>query len=155
MFRFSKMADYGVLLLGHFARHVDDQVSATELAETFHMPKTVVANLLKSFREAGLLSSRRGLHGGYSLARDPAEISLLEVLNVIDGPVHLTDCALEAIQDSCDYEDVCLSRNPMQAVNKKILELLDGITLAQLMNETETDTVTGNDSEPRILPSSH
>jgi len=140
MFRFSKMADYGVLLLGHFARNEGEQVSASELSETFHMPRSVVANLLKSFREAGLMTSRRGLHGGYSLARSPADISLLEVLKVIDGPVHLTDCALETIQDSCDYEDVCLSRNPMQAVNKKILTLLDDISLEQLMNETENET---------------
>jgi len=140
MIRFSKMADYGVLVLGHFARNEDLQASATELSEAFHMPKSVVANLLKAFREAGFLASRRGLHGGYRLARSPADISLLDILRAIDGPVHLTDCALEGLQDTCDYEDVCGSRSPMQAINQKILGLLDGTSLAQLMDETSSTT---------------
>jgi Rrf2 family protein len=142
MLRFSKMADYGVLLLGHFAHHHDELASATELSDTYHMPRTVVANLLKSFREAGLLTSQRGLHGGYRLARDAGSISLLEVLRVVEGPVRLVDCALEATgalhtdgQDSCDYVDVCLCRSPMQAVNQKILALLEGMSLSDLMVE--------------------
>ena len=146
MIRFSKMADYGVLILGHFGRNEDLQASSSELAEAFHMPKTVVANLLKAFREAGFLSSRRGLHGGYRLVRSPESISLLDILKAIDGPVQLTDCALEGIRgagthDTCDYEDVCGSRSPMQAVNHKILKLLDDTHLAQLMSENPSHTL--------------
>ena len=141
MIRFSKMADYGVLLLGHFVRHEGVQASASELAETFHMPRTLVANLLKSFREAGLLESRRGLKGGYLLARPADEISLLDVLGVIDGPVRLTDCALleaDLETEACDYEDVCPSKSPMQVVNQHILDYLAGITLAQLLDEAQS-----------------
>ncbi len=138
MIRFSKMADYGVLLLGHFVRHEGLQASAGELAESFHMPRTLVANLLKAFREAGLLESRRGLKGGYLLARPADQISLLDVLRVIDGPVRLTDCALVNELEMCDYEDVCPSRSPMQFVNKRILDFLAGLSLAQLMDEAHS-----------------
>jgi Rrf2 family protein len=140
MIRFSRMADYGVLLLGHFVRHEDAMSSASELAETYHMPRGVVANLLKAFCKAGLLESRRGLHGGYRLARPGTEISLLEVLSVIDGPVQLIDCAVLDVTGggtnaaSCGYEDVCPSRSPMRAVNQRIIDLLEGITLAELMH---------------------
>ncbi|MCB9898771.1 MAG: Rrf2 family transcriptional regulator [Planctomycetes bacterium] len=137
MIRFSKMADYGVLLLGHFARHEGDLASAAELADTYHMPKTVVANLLKSFREAGLLESRRGVSGGYRLVCDPSAVSLLDVLRVIEGPVQLTECVASSVLTSCEYEDVCLSKSPMRAVNRRIVELLDGITLAQLIKESD------------------
>jgi len=137
MIRFSKMADYGVLILGHFGRNEGLQSSSSELAEAFHMPKTVVANLLKAFREAGFLESRRGLHGGYWLARSPESISLLDILKAIDGPVQLTDCALESV-DICEYEDVCGSRSPMQAVNQRILKLLAETPLSQLMTENPT-----------------
>jgi Rrf2 family protein len=141
MIRFSRMADYGVLLLGHFARHEDSLTSAGELAETYHMPRPVVANLLKEFCKAGLLESRRGLHGGYRLARPVGEISLLEVLSVIDGPVQLIDCAVldlssaaaSSIGGQCGYEDVCPSRSPMRAVHQRIIDLLDGITLGELV----------------------
>ena len=136
MIRFSRMADYGVLLLGHFARHPGPLASTSELSETYHMPRTVVANLLKEFSKAGLLESRRGLHGGYRLARPASEITLLDVLSVIDGPVQLIDCAADDLLHSpaCGYEDVCPSRSPMQAVHKRIVGLLSGITLAELMH---------------------
>ena len=136
MIRFSRMADYGVLLLGHFAAHDQELTSATELAETYHMPRSVVANLLKEFCKAGLLESRRGLHGGYRLARPAADISLLDVLSVIDGPVQLIDCAvldLSGASGQCGYEDVCPSRSPMRAVHRRIIELLDGISLSELL----------------------
>ena len=136
MIRFSRMADYGVLLLGHFAAHDQELTSATELAETYHMPRSVVANLLKEFCKAGLLESRRGLHGGYRLARPASEITLLDVLSVIDGPVQLIDCAvldLSGTSGQCGYEDVCPSRSPMRAVNRRIIDLLEGISLSELL----------------------
>ena len=141
MIRFSRMADYGVLLLGHFARHEAAMASSRDLADLYHMPRTVVANLLKEFTKAGLLQSRRGLHGGYRLARPAADISLLDVLNVIDGPVQLIDCAVldmtataPGAASNCGYEDVCPSRSPMRGVHQRIIDLLDGITLAELMH---------------------
>ena len=139
MIRFSKMADYGVLLLGHLARHEDDLTSASGLAETYHMSKPVVANLLKEFCKAGLLESRRGLHGGYRLARSPEQITLLDILHAIDGPVQLIDCAVDelgSIGPACEYEDVCPSRGPMVSVHRRIVGFLRGLTLAQLMDSS-------------------
>jgi Rrf2 family protein len=146
MIRFSKMADYGVLLLGHFARHPDDLASATELADTYHMPAAVVKNLLKVFSKAGLLESRRGQHGGYRLAADPADVSLLGILSVVDGPVQLIDCALDelgSVGQGCEYEDVCHSRSPMVGVHKRIIAFLEGITLAELMTEDSPIPMSG------------
>lgn len=159
MIRFSKMADYGVLLLGHMARQGDASVddipgspghagtgstganghdeltSASELADSLHMSRSVVSNLLKAFREAGLLESKRGLHGGYRLTRSPAGISLLEVLRAIDGPVQLTDCAVVDLATACEFEDVCSSKSPLLAVNQRIVEMLESMSLADLQNE--------------------
>jgi len=143
MLRFSKMADYGILLLGHFARHPDELCSAAELADTYHMPRSVVSNLLKAFGRAGVLSSRRGLHGGYQLALPADEVTLLEILNVIDGPVRLLDCAVQDLDLSCDYEDVCTSRSPMLKVHRQIMSLLEAITLAELMESGPATTTIG------------
>lgn len=152
MIRFSKMADYGVLLLGHFARSPEELTSTTELAETYHMPRTVVANLLKEFCKAGLLESRRGLHGGYRLARSPEEVSLLDLLSVVDGPVQLIDCAaddLGSVGPACEYEDVCLSRSPMVAVNRRIVAFLESLTLAELMAESAPIPSFASNSSPQ------
>ena len=134
MIRISKMADYGVLLLGHFAQHDQTLTSSAELAETYHMPRAVVSNLLKEFGRAGLLESRRGLRGGYRLARPASEITLLDVLNVIEGPVQLIECAADSAATACCYEDVCPSRSPMQAVHRRLVQLFESISLAELMH---------------------
>lgn len=138
MIRFSKMADYGVLLLGHLSRSDEDLTSATDLANALHMPRTVVSNLLKSFREHGLLESRRGLHGGYRLSRAADDITLLEVLRAIDGPVQLTDCAIIDLANACEYEDVCASRSPLRAVNQRIVDMLQELTLASIQQPSST-----------------
>ena len=123
-------------MLGHFAQHEESLTSSAELAETYHMPRAVVSNLLKEFSRAGLLDSRRGLRGGYRLARPASEITLLEVLNAIEGPVHLIECAADHATSPCCYEDVCPSRSPMQSVHRRLVRLFESITLAELMHAT-------------------
>lgn len=100
MLRISKKADYAVFLLGAIARQGaypggsagDAVVSAHEIARLAGLNKSVVANLLKEFARHGLLESVRGLKGGYRLARSPSDISLGEILEVVEGRFSLVDC---------------------------------------------------------------
>jgi Rrf2 family protein len=100
MFRISKKADYAVFLLGAIARQGaypggpagDSVVSAHEIARQAGLNKSVVANLLKEFAKHGVLESVRGLRGGYRLVRAPAEITLGEILEVVEGRFTLVDC---------------------------------------------------------------
>lgn len=100
MLRISKKADYAVFLLGAIARQGaypggsagDAVVSAHEIARQAKLNKSVVANLLKEFAKSGLLESTRGLKGGYRLGRPPREISLADILEVVEGRFVLVDC---------------------------------------------------------------
>lgn len=100
MLRISKKADYAVFLLGAIARQgaypggkaADSVVSAHEIAKQAGLNKSVVANLLKEFSRDGLLESVRGLRGGYRLASPPSEISLGQILEVVEGKFVLVDC---------------------------------------------------------------
>ena len=100
MLRISKKADYAVFLLGAIARQgafpggsaPDSVVSAHEIARQANLNKSVVANLLKEFARRNLLESVRGLRGGYRLGKPPDEISLGEILEVVEGPFTLVDC---------------------------------------------------------------
>lgn len=100
MLRISKKADYAVFLLGAIARQGafpggsagDAVVSAHEIARQAGLNKSVVANLLKEFAKSGLLESTRGLKGGYRLVRPPSEISLGDILEVVEGRFVLVDC---------------------------------------------------------------
>lgn len=100
MLRISKKADYAVFLLGAIARQGafpggsagDAVVSAHEIARQAGLNKSVVANLLKEFAKHGLLESTRGLKGGYRLGRAPHEISLGDILEIVEGRFVLVDC---------------------------------------------------------------
>ena len=105
MIRISKKADYAVFAMGYLARHAANceeaattggscsPVSAQEIATVADLNKSVVANLLKDLARAGLLDSVRGVHGGYRLARASSSISLAEILDIVDGPTNIVDCA--------------------------------------------------------------
>ena len=100
MLRISKKADYAVFLLGAIARQgaypgggaEASVVSAHEIARQAGLNKSVVANLLKEFAKHGLLESVRGLKGGYKLVRSPHDISLGEILEVVEGKFTFVDC---------------------------------------------------------------
>jgi len=100
MLRISKKADYAVFLLGAIARQgaypggsaADSVVSAHEIARQAGLNKSVVANLLKEFARHDLLDSVRGLRGGYRLAHPPSEITLGQILEVVEGKFVLVDC---------------------------------------------------------------
>jgi Rrf2 family protein len=100
MLRISKKADYAVFLLGAIARQgaypggpaEASVVSAHEIARQAGLNKSVVANLLKEFAKHGILESVRGLKGGYKLVRTPREVTLGEILEVVEGRFTLVDC---------------------------------------------------------------
>ncbi|MFN3240047.1 MAG: RrF2 family transcriptional regulator [Planctomycetota bacterium] len=115
MLRISKKADYAVFLLGAIARQgaypggsaEDTVVSAHEIARQAGLNKSVVANLLKEFARHDLLDSVRGLRGGYRLAHAPSEITLGQILEVVEGKFVLVDCVShdEPSQEDSVHED--------------------------------------------------
>jgi Rrf2 family protein len=145
MLRISKKADYAVFLLGSIARQgaypggsaERSVVSAHGIARQASLNKSVVANLLKSFARQGLLESVRGLKGGYRLARAPADVTLGQILQVVDGPFHLVDCVRPpqpagTDDHQCSLIAFCPTKNPMRLVHERIARLFAEITLAEL-----------------------
>jgi len=121
MLRMSKKADYAVFLLGAIARQgaypggsaAESVVSAHEVARQAGLNKSVVANLLKEFTKHGLLESLRGLKGGYRLARAPADVSLGEILEVVEGRFSLVECIPSHLPP--DFAPAATAPNPAAA----------------------------------------
>src|SRR5574338_462598 len=119
MLKLSRLADYGVLLMTHMAGARDRVRSAQAISEATGIPLPTVSKLLSSFGRAGLLQAVRGAKGGFKLARDPARISVSDVIAVIDGPIALTMC-LEKGASNCDLEFVCPSRMAWGTINRAV-----------------------------------
>ena len=89
----------------------------------------MLSKVLQKLVRAGLLVSEQGTNGGYRLARDPHEITALEVIRTIDGPIILTHCFTEHDEPiECDQSEMCPVREPLRKVHEGILRLLSGIT---------------------------
>ncbi len=131
MFRISRLTDYGIVVMAHLAaREDDDSHNARELAEETQLRAPVVSKILKSLTRAGLLISQRGSKGGYSLARTPGEISVVEMITALEGPVGITECTIHP--GVCAQESSCQVRDPWHRINGAVRGALEQITLADL-----------------------
>lgn len=130
MLKLSKLADYATVLMCRMSAQPDATHSAAMLSEALGIPAPTVAKLLKQLARGGLLTSVRGGTGGYMLARHPADISLADVIAVIDGPPALTECI--SSPGSCAIERHCDMRRSWSAINQVVLGALSDVSLAQV-----------------------
>ncbi len=128
--RISKLTDYATVILALLAKEATGRHTATELALRSRLPATTVSKLLKQLQRSGLVESARGLHGGYRLARPSREITAAAILDALEGPLALTECATGHSQ--CDLQSSCNVGGSWQRINKAIRGSLEEITLAEL-----------------------
>ena len=140
MFRLSKTTDYGIVLLAQLAAEASAAdaeaaerrpLNARQLAESSDLPVPMVSKILKALSREGLLDSQRGSKGGYSLAKAPEELSVSEMIRVLEGPVALTDCAIGPAL--CEHETLCAVREPWQLISRVVEQALADVTLADLV----------------------
>lgn len=130
MVRISRLTDYGIVLMCTMATHPDAVQNATEVAAEVRLPLPTVSKLLRTLAREGLLSSHRGVKGGYSLARAPETISVAHVIRALEGPIALTMCTVES--EDCEHETVCPVRRHWQKINGAIRKALDSVTLSDI-----------------------
>ncbi len=150
MLRISKLTDYATVILGALAQHPSSRQTSASLAERTHLGPATASKLLKQLQRAGLVNSTRGLRGGYQLARPATAISAAAILDALEGPLAITDCA--AGEGHCDIESSCRVGRAWQRVNAAIRRSLQDISLAQLAGlETTPVRLQALDRE-RTLP---
>jgi Rrf2 family protein len=129
MFQLSKKADYGLIALKHLAQHTDGSVSAREIAVEYRIPAPLLAKVLQRLARKGLLVSQQGINGGYVLARDPSKISIVDVMEAIDGPIGMTPCERGS---SCEQIDHCSVRDPLMKLKVKVVRILGDTSIHEL-----------------------
>lgn len=133
---FSTKGEYGVRLMVQLGRHYGaGPASLAEIAAVEDMPRAYLEQLAFVLRDAGLVVSTRGAHGGYELARQPADINMSEVLRALEGPLAPMICATdEPGHDlACDRTSSCTVNLLWVRVRDAVAGALDGVTLADLV----------------------
>ena len=131
MLRVTKLTDYATLVLTVLAARPADVLSAPELAEQAGLEAPTVAKVLKPLAQAGLVEGFRGANGGYRLARAAEAISLVEIVEAMEGPLGMTECSLHDGQ--CGIEHSCGVRANWRRINDVVADALGSVTLAQML----------------------
>jgi Rrf2 family protein len=134
LLKLTKKADYGLIALKHLAtRNPGQSASAKDIADSYGIPLPLLSKILQRLGKGGFLRSEQGTNGGYRLARDPREITALEVIRSIDGPIILTSCFNSDTE--CLHTDRCSVREPLRKVHEGILRLLNNITISDIARD--------------------
>ncbi|NIJ09177.1 FeS assembly SUF system regulator [Sphingomonas vulcanisoli] len=133
--RLSNLADYAVVLLCAAARAGEVRLNATCLAAETGVPLPTAQKLIGKLSGAGLLVSARGGNGGFRLARTPAQITLADIVEAVEGPIALTAC-VEAGRQDCGLDHHCQVKPHWDVVNDAMRGALASVTLAQLATPT-------------------
>jgi Rrf2 family protein len=145
MLRVSTKGEYGVRIMVDLARHYGGRPrSLNDISQSESLPLAYLEQLVKLLREAepSLVSSTRGAHGGYKLSRPPVEITMGEIVRILEGPIAPMICATEGeMSQICNYLDSCKTKYLWAKVRDAVAQTLDSMTLADLMAESSSESI--------------
>ncbi|HOF86580.1 MAG TPA: RrF2 family transcriptional regulator [Armatimonadota bacterium] len=129
--KLSTRSTYGMRAMLELALAVGQgPVMVREIADRQHLPATYLEQLMVLLRKAGLVSATRGAHGGYALAREPRDITVAEIIAVLEGPLELVDCPSGA--GCCGQPEVCALCDVWDDAGKTLTAFFQSMTLASL-----------------------
>ncbi len=136
--RLSAKGEYGVRAMVHLALHYrDGPIPLSKIAVDENISRQYLEQIFLSLRRSGLISSVRGVKGGYSLASPPGEIFLGDIIRVLDGPITPVNCLSKEIREeelpSCGRGERCLARSVWEKLRDHINQLLDNISLQDMI----------------------
>ncbi len=133
----STRGDYASRALLSLSLHPDVMpTSVRDIAERTGLPQPYLEQILLALKGAGLVRSKRGVGGGYTLARDPAEITLAQIVSAVDGPIVAGDFGEPHANGACDHEGQCVLLAVWSGAGEQMRKLLESYTLAELAATT-------------------
>jgi Rrf2 family protein len=133
MLRFSKKVEYALIVMADMSADISPEKlsSAKSLAEQYQIPQEILGKVLQTLVRRGLLISVQGVKGGYTLARDPNEINLKDIVEAVDGPVALMNCG-ENDHSQCGQFTNCNIKSPLGIIQTQLSMFFHSITLKDL-----------------------
>jgi len=139
--QFTKAEEYGMFGVLYLAETDRSRVvPLSEISQAKDIPEKFLAKIFQSLSKSGIIRSHRGVHGGFSLTKDPAEVTVKDVLEVIQGPYHLMRCTEDmraCPKEPCQF---CAVREVMVLAEKRLLSVFSEFTLTDLVKWQKTET---------------
>jgi len=133
MLRITKEADYGIMLLVYMAGRPRGEIhTARQAAEWSGLPLPMVSKILRGLAREKILTSHRGVAGGYSLNRSPAETSVAEVIRALEGPISMVQCGTDP--GACDQEAVCPTRINWARISVEVERALERVPISEMVS---------------------
>jgi len=132
MLRITRQTDYAILMLTFLAGRGDDEpIRARELSEWSGLSVSMVAKILKPLARGGVIESVRGAKGGYRLSRAAADVTVGEIIHVLEGPIGMTPCVAEP--GTCEQEVRCPTKVNWERISHAVRGALDDIPLSEML----------------------
>ncbi len=133
MLKITKKIEYSLIALKHIGTQKNNKIStAKEISSLYRIPRELLAKILQQLTRDGFIQSVQGPKGGYSLARRPKNVYLIDLITTIEGESVLIECISES-GDNCIRSDDCVIRSPMQQINKQMLQFFKMVTLEDVI----------------------
>lgn len=127
----SMQTDYALLALGYLSRASGGAlVAAREIAARYNIPYELLAKILQRLARDGVVRSTPGPTGGYALARSLDEVSVADVLRIVEGPLHFVRCTGDSC---CNLVETCDIVGPMRVVQERVVETLESIRISEVV----------------------
>lgn len=136
MLQLSREADYASRAVIHLAAQPDGTPAlVNDISKEQEVPRNYLSKIMQRLAAAGLVKSRRGPKGGFTLARPAEDITLLEAIEAVEGPIHLNVCLIR--KGECPRDATCPVHPVWKEAQRKLSEVLGGKTIAQLVKDAE------------------
>ena len=133
MLELSRKSDYALRAVIYLAGLSPERYGRVgEIAKARSIPQAFLAQILPLLANRGVVRSQQGAHGGYTLARPPSEITFLEIIEAVEGPLRLNKCTGEQ-HDDCMLQETCEMHSVWSAAQKLTAEFLGNVTMADML----------------------
>ena len=129
----TRNTDYAVRALCCIAEQEKNIVSTDQMVQNLQMPRSFLRKILQILNKKGLLNSYKGKGGGFTLALPPEKISLIDVMEIFQGPIRLNECKFK--KSDCPNTNGCLLKKKIDEIEKEVMAKLKAITIVSLIKK--------------------
>lgn len=133
MIRLSRLSDYAISLMCEMAPNKGQTFSASYLSKKTHISEAAVMKILKALNKEGLIDSLRGPKGGYIFHKSADKLTILDIVQAIDGPVAITVCSHDS-EIACEFEENCIAKPGWDVINSALQQTLASFTIQSFLS---------------------